>query len=614
MQYFQLLTTMKRTIMTTVALVYNLLLFTLSSTAQTDFTPSWSKGVVWYQIFPERFSNGDPTNDPKVGDQNGAYPFDDVSPFQIHPWTSDWYQLQPYEQENGKDIYYNIQRRRYGGDLQGVINKLDYIQSLGVNAIYMTPIFWSPSSHKYDALCYHHVDPTFGPDPDGDIKMMENEDPLKPETWVWTKADLLALKMIAEVHTRKMYIIFDGVFNHLGVKNFAFQDVERNQQASVYKNWFNIKSWKDSVMGTTFEYQGWFGVKTLPELKEDSNGIVAGPKEYIFNSTKRWMNPMNKGAAYGIDGWRLDVAYDVGHPFWKDWRKWVRSINPNAYLTAELVDPIEKTRPYLKGDEFDATMNYNFAFIMHDFFVQDTSALAVTHFDAKLKELREAFGEGVALNMQNLMNSHDATRLASAVANPDGKKFGDWGQYFGWSQKSNNKSYNARKPTKQQIQKQKLIVAFQMLYAGSPMFFYGDEAGMWGANDPDCRKPMVWPDKKYNAETFNPDQSKHSADEVTFNKDLFYWYKKLIGLRQHYKSIRLGSYNTIVIDDEKKLYAFSRKLGNEEVIVIVNRGDKPIEFTHAILQNGKYKNLLTQKTVGKDVAVNGMGVVVIGNK
>jgi glycosidase len=582
--------------------------------AQNNLVPQWSKGVVWYQIFPERFSNGDPNNDPKVTDQNGAYPFDDSSAFQIHPWTSDWYQLQPYEQKDRRDIYYNLQRRRYGGDLQGVINKLGYIQSLGVNAIYMTPIFWSPSSHKYDALCYHHVDPSFGPDPDGDIAMMKQEDPLKPETWVWTKADLLALKLIDEVHKRKLYIIFDGVFNHLGVKNFAFQDVVKNQQASAYKDWFEIKSWRDSSKGTRFEYNGWFGVKTLPELKEDSAGIVAGPKQYIFNSTMRWMNPMNKGAAHGIDGWRLDVAYDVGHPFWKDWRKWVRSINPNAYLTAELVYPIEKTRPYLTGDEFDATMNYNFAFIMHDFFVQDTSASTVTQFDRKLKELREAFGEDVAFNMQNLMNSHDATRLASAVANPDGKKFGDWGKYFGWSQKSNNKNYNARKPTPEQRQKQKLIIAFQILYLGSPMFFYGDEAGMWGANDPDCRKPMLWPDAQYAAETFNPDQSKHSPDEVVFDRDLFDWYKKFIGLRRQYKSIRLGNYNTLKIDDENKLYAFSRKLGNEEVIVIINRSNKSLLFTDAALNKHSFKNLITKQSIGKQINVNAMDVVVLGNK
>ena len=599
----------------TIALSVQILLsFSLQCVAQKDFTPQWSKGIVWYQIFPERFNNGDLNNDPKVSDQNGAYPFDDTSAFQIHPWTSDWYQLQPYEQKNGKGIYFNIQRRRYGGDLQGIINKLDYIQSLGVNAIYLTPIFWSPSSHKYDALCYHHVDPTFGPDPEGDKKLMQTENPLKPDNWVWTKADLLALKLIDEVHKRKMYIIFDGVFNHLGVKNFAFQDVIKNQQNSIFKDWFIITSWEDSAKGTKFDYKGWFGIKTLPELREDSSGIVTGPKEYIFNSTKRWMNPMNKGVAHGIDGWRLDVAYNVGHPFWKVWRKWVRSINPSAYLTAELVDPIEATRPYLQGDEFDATMNYNFAFIVHDFFVQDSNGSSVTEFDRKLKELREAFGEGVALNMQNLMNSHDATRLASAVANPNGVKFGDWGKYFNWSQKSNNRDYNARKPTAEQRQKQKLIIAFQMLYLGSPMFFYGDEAGMWGANDPDCRKPMLWAEKKYEAEIYNPSQSKHEPDEVKFDQDLFEWYKKFIGLRKQYKCISLGNYTTLTADDENKLYAFSRKLDNEEVIVILNRSNKPVSFTHAALKTKKYKNLVTRLPAGEKINVDPMAVVVIGNK
>ena len=548
----------------------------------------------------------------KASDQNGAYPFDDTSAFQIHPWTSDWYQLQPYEQQNGKDIYYNIQRRRYGGDLQGIIDKLDYIKSLGVNAIYLTPIFWSPSSHKYDALCYHHVDPTFGPDPEGDVAMMKKENPLDEKTWVWTKADLLALKLIKEVHARQMRVIFDGVFNHIGVKSFAFQDVEKNQQASPYSDWFDISSWNDVSKGTTFKYKGWFGVKTLPEFKEDQTGIVAGPKQYIFNATKRWMNPMDQGIQNGIDGWRLDVAYDVGHPFWKDWRKWVRSINPTAYMTAELVYPIEKTRPYLEGDEFDATMNYNFAFIVHDFFIQEKAASTVTEFDARLKELREAFGNDVALNMQNLMNSHDATRLASAVANPDGKKFGDWGDYFGWSQKSNNKTYNARKPTEDQIQKQKLIAAFQLLYLGSPMIFYGDEAGIWGANDPDCRKPMIWADKTYDPETYNPNQSKHDPDSVVFNNDLFEGYQKFMTLRQNYKAIQLGDYTTIEKDDAKRLYVFSRKFNGEEVLVCINRSDKPISYTNQLLASKKFKDVFTKKMM-KEVVIKPMDLVVLSN-
>jgi glycosidase len=324
------------------------------------------------------------------------------------------------------------------------------------------------------------------------------------------------------------------------------------------------------------------------------------------------MNPMNKGIGSGIDGWRLDVAYNVGHPFWKDWSKWVKNINPEAYITAELVSSIEETRPYLNGDEFDATMNYNFAFIMHDFFVQDTTGSTVTQFDARLKELRDAFGNDVALNMQNLMNSHDATRLASAVANPDGKKFGDWGAYFNWSQKSNNRTYNARKPTMAQVQKQKLIAAFQMLYLGSPMIFYGDEAGIWGGNDPDCRKPMIWPEVKYDAEIFNPDQSQHDADEVVFNKDLYNWYAKFIALRNKYKSIRLGNYTVLAKDDVNKLYAFSRKYGNEEVIVIINRGSQPAKFSDALLKNGKYIDVFT-KLAMKEVTVNAMDIVVLSN-
>jgi cyclomaltodextrinase len=590
-----------------------LLLLSVPSLAQKSFTPEWSKGIVWYQIFPERFNNGDVSNDPKAEDQDGAYPFNTTAPFEIHPWTSDWYQLQPYEQQNGKDIYYNLQRRRYGGDLQGVIDKLDYIKSLGVDAIYMTPIFWSPSSHKYDALCYHHVDPTFGPDPKGDVVLMAKENPLDEKTWVWTKADLLALKLIKEVHARNMRIIFDGVFNHMGVKSFAFRDVEKNQQASPYADWFSIKSWNDAAKGTTFEYDGWFGVKTLPEFKENEQGLVAGPKQYIFKATKRWMDPMNKGTKDGIDGWRLDVAYDVGHPFWKDWRKWVRGINPAAYMTAELVYPIEKTQPYLEGDEFDATMNYNFAFIMHDFFIQDKKGSSVTDFDLQLKELREAFGNDVALNMQNLMNSHDATRLASAVANPDGLKFGDWGKYFNWSQKSNNKSYNARKPNAEQIQKQKLIAAFQMLYLGSPMIFYGDEAGIWGGNDPDCRKPMIWEKKQYDAETNNPDQTKHEPDVVVFNKEVFNWYQKFMTLRKKYKSLRLGDYTTIEKNDAQKLYVFSRKYNNEEVIVLVNRSDKPIQFKNQMLSAGKYKDVFTKKVL-KYVTIEPMNLVVLSNK
>ena len=136
-----------------------------------EFVPGWAKEAVWYQIFPERFCSSGPDNNPTPGSIEGSWPGDHTSPWQVHPWTSDWYELQSYEKENGKDIWFNIQRRRYGGDLQGIINKLDYLEDLGVSALYLNPVFMSPSSHKYDASTYHHIDPYFGPSPAEDIRI-----------------------------------------------------------------------------------------------------------------------------------------------------------------------------------------------------------------------------------------------------------------------------------------------------------------------------------------------------------------------------------------------------------------------------------------------------------
>ena len=257
--------------------------------AQDFVVPEWSKGVLWYQIFLERFNNGDERNDPKLADIAGSWPHNDTAAWQLSPWTSDWYEMQPWEKENGKDIGYQLQRRRYGGDIQGIINKLDYIESLGIGALYLNPIFYAPSLHKYDAAMYHHVEPTFGPDPEGDKKLIALVDPADPATWQWTAVDNLALVLIRECHKRDIKIIFDGVFNHVGVNNFAFQDVKLNQQKSKYKDWFIIKSWDDPATSTKFDYQGWFGVPDLQEFKEDSNGIVAGPRKYIYDCTKRWM-------------------------------------------------------------------------------------------------------------------------------------------------------------------------------------------------------------------------------------------------------------------------------------------------------------------------------------
>jgi len=549
-----------------------------------EFVPQWAKDVVWYQIFPERFRNGDPSNDPAKKDITGAYPDAPELPWQIHPWTSDWYKQQPWEKSDKWPFYDVIQRRRYGGDLQGIIDKLDYLQDLGISAIYLNPVFDSPSAHKYDGSSYHHIDPNFGPDPAGDRALMAGETPGDPATWVWTSADKLAIELVKQAHARGMRIIFDGVFNHMGSRSWAFRDVMEKQQQSACADWFSIRSWRDEKAGTAFEYDGWFGHSTLPEFREDGEGIVAGPREYIFAATRRWMDPDGDGnPADGIDGWRLDVAFCVAHPFWKKWRKVVKGINPEAYLTAELIDPIPKLKPYLRGDEFDAVMNYNFAAICSDYFSDEARRIKTSGFDRRLRELREAFPEGVAEVQQNLFGSHDTDRMGSHIVNRDKEGSGDWGRYFEFSKVQSGR-YDTRKPDAEELKSQKLLAVLQMTYVGAPMIYYGDEVGMWGANDPDCRKPMVWDDMVYEDETTLPDGStRKGADTVEVNHDLLAHYRKLIALRKELPALRRGGFETVLVDDDGQLYGFRRQFGDEEALIVLNNSAEP---QNARLQTG----------------------------
>jgi len=555
--------------------------------AQGEFVPQWAKQAVWYQIFPERFRNGDSGNDPTVKDLLGADPAEPPTQWQVHPWGSDWYELQAYEQVNGeKDLWKHLLRRRYGGDLQGIIDKLDYLQDMGINALYLNPVFDSPSLHKYDAASYHHIDPNFGPDPEGDRKLIDSENAAEPSAWVWTKADKLALKLIKQAHDRGIKVIFDGVFNHMGINSFAFEDLKKNQQDSKYKDWFTVTSWQDEKAGTQFAYEGWFGVSSLPEFKEDKHGLAQGPKDYIFAATQRWMDPNGQGAEQGIDGWRLDVAFCVAHGFWKDWRKHVKSINPQAYLTAEIVDTPIKVKPYMQGDEFDGEMNYNFAFASSEFFFNPAAtAISPSEFDKKLTELRNLYPKGVAYVTQNLFGSHDSNRIGSHIVNRGIGNFADWGTYFNLSQAAQNPNYKVHKPSPADIRLQKLFAVMQMTYVGAPMIYYGDEVGMWGGNDPDDRKPMLWPDITYADEVYLPDGGKRQPDKVIINQGLQTHYKQLIAIRHQNPALTLGQFKTLLTDDKRNLYAYEREHQGKRVWVVFNNSEQAQQVN---LPNPKY--------------------------
>ena len=459
-----------------------------TTAAQTG--PEWAQGAVWYQIFPERFRNGDTRNDPTAADAGiKNYPN-----WQVSPWTSDWYKAQSWEQATGWPFYKFVFDRRYGGDLQGVIEKLDYLKELGVTAIYFNPIFEAQSLHKYDASSFHHIDDNFGPNPARDKAIMATET-ADPKTWKWTTADSLFLHFIQEAHRRNLRVIIDGVFNHVGRDFWAFRDLIKNQQNSRYKDWFVVRGWDNpETPKDEFEYESWWNTWSLPVLREDENGIVPEPREYIFAITRRWMDPNGDGdPSDGVDGWRLDVSEDVAPKFWVEWCALVRSLNPNAYTTGE----IWKLAPeWLRGDRYDAVMNYPVAYAMRNFFIGGEEKWGPTRFDAELSKIRANYNDVTNHIMQVLIDSHDTDRLASMIKNA-----GDRGYDRGAGCRD-NPNYDPRRPGAENRQTQKMIVAFMATYVGAPMIYYGDEAGMWGGDDPDDRKPMVWPEMKYENETY----------------------------------------------------------------------------------------------------------------
>lgn len=582
----------------------------------SEFVPDWAKSAIWYQIFPERFWNGDPGNDPDLASLKNSWPHDLSEPWQVHSWTSDWYAQQPYEAAHGRPIWHHLQRRRYGGDLQGILERLDYLQDLGVNVLYLNPVFQAPSSHKYDGATYHHVDPHFGPDPQGDLRLIAAEQPGDSRTWVWTAADRLLITLIEDVHRRGMRIILDGVFNHMGLNSWAFQDVTRHGQGSPYKGWFKIQDWSRSSRLAPFRYRGWAGVQELPELNQDENGITAGPKAYIFEITRRWMDPDGDGnPSDGVDGWRLDVAFCIRHGFWKEWRQHVKGINPQAYLVAEIVLEDDEA-DYLGGDEFDAVMNYPWAMVCAEFFIEEQNRLSVSALDDRLRTLRQAHPAGVAYVMQNLLDSHDTARIASHIVNRHTLQYRNWADYNHLSRLEQNPAFETRAPNAEERQIQKLMILFQMTYVGAPMIYYGDEAGMWGGNDPCCRKPMVWPELDYAPEKALPNGGWRDLPElVSFDYDLHALYKRLIHLRRNLPALQLGDFSTLVVDDEREIYAFERRYGEQRVVVALNR--QPESQCVRLALAGRWQELLADSTIyqggedGLEVEIGGCWGIVL---
>ena len=498
-------------------------------------TPDWARNVVWYQIFMDRFRNGTTQNDP---------------PHTL-PWRWDWYKLAAWEslRQDNPQFSNDWYGRRFGGDFQGVLSELPYFRELGVTALYFCPIFEAGSNHGYDTIDYRHVSQYFGFK--GDNEAVIPQETLDPKTWQWTASDRLFLLFIREAHKQGLKVIIDGVFNHMGRNSFALKDVLANGQKSPYADWFDITSW-----GPPVKYNSWDRGGGMPNFHKDSEKGYASDsaKQYIFDITRRWMDPNGNGdSSDGVDGWRLDVAQDVPAAFWIDWRKLVKGINSNAYITGEIWGIATK---YLQGNEWDAVMNYQFAMRSIHYFIDQKRKTTASEFDHQLRGLLAAYPLQVDYVMQNLYDSHDTDRLVNMVVNPDR----DYNQR---DRLQDGVTYDGSKPGPAAYQIQKLMATFQMTFLGAPMIWYGDEAGMFGAGDPVDRKQMLWKDlEPYD----NP------QDAVM--PDLWEHYRRVIAIRNTYPALRTGRFHTWVTDDANDVYGFTRTRGDEAVAVVVNNSDR----------------------------------------
>ncbi|MEJ6000212.1 glycoside hydrolase family 13 protein [Paucibacter soli] len=400
-----------------------------------DFrVPDWARDAVYYYIFPERFRNGDRSNDPRPG--RDRYQDKDV---ELHanwldkPWK-------PGTGDGSDEVYNND---FFGGDLAGIIEKLDYIQSLGANAIYMTPIFRAASNHKYDTADYTQVDPAFG-----------------------TNADFA--RLCAEAARRGIRVIPDTSLNHVGSDsiyfdrfgNFksggAFEGAKINP-ASPYAGWFSFDA---SQAEPDKQFKGWVGVNDLPELNKASPAFRAfayGNKDSVM---KQWLD---RGAA----GWRMDVAPWVPDDFWREWRAAIKAHKPDAITIAETWFDASK---FFLGDSFDSTMNYIFRNALLDYAAGGDARKLV----AQLELMREAYPPQAFYALMNLISSHDQARAL---------------HHFGYRDDGDHAKLKYSK------QRLRLALFFQMTYPGAPAIYYGDEVGVAGGDDPYNRAPYPWADQ-----------------------------------------------------------------------------------------------------------------------
>jgi cyclomaltodextrinase len=428
-----------------------------TSAADEGAPPSWVEDAIVYQIFPERFHNGNPSNNPDG----------------VRSWTS--------EEEPQFNSF-------YGGDVKGITEKLPYLEGLGINVIYMTPVFESPTNHKYDTSDYYAIDSHFG-----------------------NLADMKEL--VNKAHSLNMRVVLDAVFNHAGDHFFAFQDVLKHGEASKYKDWFFIEEYP-VVQFPKPNYEC-FGNNSanMPKLNTRNPELI----QYLLDVAKYWIREV------GIDGWRLDVANEVDHSFWRRLRTEIKALDQELLLVGEVM---HQSSAWLRGDQFDGVMNYLLRDAMIDFFAMHRQTAST--FVERIEDIRMQYTDRANSSLFTLIGSHDTERFLTACSQ----------SVWGWGEK-------------QELARMKLAVLFQLTYTGMPMIYYGDEVGMTGSMDPGCRKPMLWQEEQQN-------------------RPLLAFYKELITLRKQHSSLRNGQFHLWAVEEAQNVFGYIRRKGTENIGILIN--------------------------------------------
>lgn len=508
-------------------------------------TPNWAKGAVMYQIYTDRFYNGDTSNDVETNEYYyiGGY----------SEKVTDW---NKYPANMGV-------REFYGGDLQGVMDKLDYLQDLGVEVIYFNPLFVSPSNHKYDIQDYDYIDPHYGVivEDGGEVLkegVFENAQATKYQKRVTDLRNLeasnqLFVRLTEEIHKRGMKVILDGVFNHCGSFN-KWLDRERIYENkpdyapgayiskdSPYHRYFRFFNEEEWDWPYNANYDGWWGHDTLPKLNyEDSVKL----ENYILYIGKKWVSP-----PFNADGWRLDVAADLGrdnefnHQFWKKFRTVVKNANPEAIILAEHYgDPGE----WLGGDEWDTVMNY-------DAFMEPVTWFLTgmeKHSDESREDLlgdADNFVGSIFHHMANMLTPSLQTAM-NELSNHDHSRFLTRTNHMvGRAEQLGHKA--AEEYVNEAVMREAVVM--QMTWVGAPTVYYGDEAGVCGFTDPDNRRTYPWGRE---------------------NRELLEFHREMIRIHRSYQALKTGSLQMLFW--QENILAYARFNEREQIVIVINNNSE----------------------------------------